>query len=73
MSGWKGLLQSKTFWGVVVSVAALVFGWSADTQAAVASQATELVTRLVELGGLALALYGRVKADTKIRGLFGKG
>ena len=73
MNGWKGLLLSKTFWGVVVSVLAMVFGWSAETQAAVAGQATELVVRLVEVGGMALALYGRVRADTKIRGLFGKG
>ncbi|WP_430229957.1 hypothetical protein [Nitrosomonas communis] len=58
----KGLLQSKTIWGALLSLLsslALMMGWDlGDTD-----QLAEHIAGLV--GGI-LAIYGRCKADCKI-------
>lgn len=56
----KGLVQSKTFWGVIIMVAPTVatwLGWSlseAETQG--------IITAGTEAFGALLALWGRIKA-----------
>jgi len=58
--GAKGMLTSKTAVGILVAVLPLLWralGWEfaeAETQA--------IAEQLVQLGGLALALYGRIDA-----------
>ena len=64
MKGMKGLLQSKTFWGVLVVVLIPVLqrvGIDIDDVTG-----TEIAGELVTLAGAALALYGRVTAKKKI-------
>ncbi|WP_430735157.1 hypothetical protein [Halodesulfovibrio aestuarii] len=64
----KGLLQSKTVWGCLVTILCLVlmqFGIEVDD-----GTKGELINQLVTLGGViasVFAIYGRVKADTKIK------
>lgn len=68
MNEVKGLLQSKTVWGCVVSILCIVFmqfGIEVDE-----SSKAELVNQLVTLGGViasVFAIYGRLKADTKVQ------
>lgn len=67
MNEVKGLLQSKTVWGCVVTILCMVlmqFGIEVDE-----GSKAELVNALVTLGGVfgsLFAIYGRCKADTKI-------
>ena len=64
----KGLLQSKTVWGCVVTILSIVlmqFGIEVDEGSKV-----ELVNQFVALGGVlasVFAIYGRVKADKKVK------
>lgn len=64
----KGLLQSKTVWGCVVSILCIVFmqfGIEVDQ-----SSKAELVNQLATFGGViasVFAIYGRLKADTKVQ------
>ncbi len=60
----KGLLQSKTFYGVVVVAVAWGFKSMGLEVADPAIQAT--AENVIALLGAALAIYGRVKAETKI-------
>ena len=68
MNEVKGLLQSKTVWGCVVSILCIVFmqfGIEFDE-----SSKAELVNQLATLGGViasVFAIYGRLKADTKVQ------
>jgi hypothetical protein len=62
MNDTKGLLTSKTFWGVVITVSAAVapkvFGYSVDE-----ALAMELVDETIMIIGGIFAIYGRVSAD----------
>ncbi|MEZ6852999.1 hypothetical protein [Halodesulfovibrio aestuarii] len=68
MDELKGLLKSKTVWGCAVSILCIVsmqFGIEVDD-----GTKGELINQLVTLGGViasVFAIYGRVKADTKIK------
>jgi hypothetical protein len=69
---FKGLLMSKTIWGVLIMVLGTILGWSAETQTVVTGFAMQAITAGMELFGAGLAVYGRVKAETKIKGITGK-
>lgn len=68
MTESKGLLSSKSFWGVVLMVLAIFserwFGF--DLGEATQSFLSE---QLVVIAGAALAIYGRVRAEKKIEGV----
>lgn len=71
MTDTKGLLQSKTFAGVVIMVisalAPLVnnhFGIMITAEDG--ANAVDMIAKAGELAGSALALYGRIKATKKI-------
>jgi len=65
----KGLLQSKTFWGMLL----MLFGYGAknwfdlDLSDATKSVITE---QLVIIGGAILTIIGRVQADKPVDGLY---
>lgn len=61
----KPWYTSKTIWGSIVAIAALVagaFGYSVGTEAQ-----GEIVTAIIGIIGGALAIYGRVKAVDKVK------
>lgn len=62
----KGLLQSKTIWGVIITILAAILGWNADTQALLAEQTMELVSAAFQAIGAGLAIYGRIKAEKQV-------
>lgn len=65
MEDVKGILQSKTVWGVIVMVLATLtprLGLDIGDQ-------TGLVTDITALIGAILAIYGRVKAVKKVGGV----
>lgn len=68
----KGLLQSKTTWGVLIAFLGMALGWAPEVQEVLAEDAVRLVSAAFELAGAALALYGRVAAHTEIRGLWAR-
>lgn len=68
--GWKGLVTSKTFWGVVVMLVGTALGWSPADQAATTNDVMTVVQGVATVAGAALAIYGRIKATKKIAGLF---
>lgn len=67
MNDVKGLLQSKTVWGCVVTILCMIllqFGIEVDE-----GSKSELVNAFVTLGGVGaslFAIYGRVKAEKKV-------
>ncbi|WP_027362177.1 hypothetical protein [Halodesulfovibrio aestuarii] len=64
----KGLLQSKTVWGCIVTILCMIL-MQFDIQVDEGVKG-ELVNQLVALGGVIasiFAIYGRVKADTTIK------
>ena len=68
----KPWYASRTIWGTIVSVLAVILtltlhrNVSADTQASVADLLCNSVPPLVAFVGQAVAIYGRVKAETTI-------
>ena len=59
----KGILQSKTIWGILVSVLALIlkkYGIGIDEAGT--------LTDLMALAGSIFAVYGRVTAKTTLQG-----
>lgn len=62
----KRRFQSKTLWGISIALAGMAmqyFGVSAEGQ----NQAMDLITKAVELIGLAWAWYGREVAQKAIK------
>lgn len=60
----KGLLQSKTFYGLVIAAVPMIaraMGYELGV-----GETEQLVESLVEFGGLALALYGRIRGVRRI-------
>lgn len=58
----KSLVLSKTFWGLVIAVAAPILakhGWTIDAE----GWSNDIMTFL----GAGLALYGRFKADRPVK------
>lgn len=68
----KGLLRSKATWGVLAALAGTALGWGPDDQQAIGSGASDVVTHGLQLAGLGLALWGRISAKTRIRGVLGR-
>ncbi len=68
MDETKPLLESRTFWGAVVSLtgAALTLGHYTLT-AEDAAKAVELISGIASAVGGLIAIYGRVAASKKIR------
>ena len=67
MDGYKGLLESKTFWGAVLSVIGALAGLFGYTFGPQEQQALILAgSTLTTAVGNILAVYGRVKATKRI-------
>ena len=65
MTDTKGILQSKTFFGLGLSLVGLImqqFGY--DATSLIGSE-----DLILQVAGLAVAGYGRIKAVKKVRGL----
>ena len=60
----KGLIQSKTSWGVVTMALPMVAGWFGLDLGVEAVQ--EIVSQVFVIGGGLFAIYGRLKAKTPI-------
>jgi uncharacterized membrane protein len=63
---------SKTIWGAIITVLAVVLGFfgvqvDAETQALLVDNAVAAATAITALVGVVLSIYGRIKADTKIK------
>lgn len=62
----KGLLQSKTIWGVIITAAGALLGWGAETQAVMTDQAMQAVSAGVQAVGAVMTIYGRIRAEKKV-------
>lgn len=69
MNEWKGLLKSKTVWGVICMIVGSFLGWGAEVQAEVADNVMLIVSGAFDIFGAGLAIYGRVKAKAEIKGV----
>ena len=69
MNETKSLLQSKTLWGLVISLLPTVLGLfhlHVTDAAAFAAGAQDIVDTVVTLGGAVFAAYGRIKATAAL-------
>ena len=66
MENWKGLLSSKTVWGVIVMVIGTALGWGAEAQEVITTSVMLIVSGVLEILGAVLAIYGRIKAEKRI-------
>jgi len=71
MTNTKPWYTSKAVWGGIVAAAAGVASLaghelSPETQAFLADQAVAIATSVATIVGGVLAIYGRIKAETKI-------
>lgn len=76
VTGAKGLIQSKTAWGVGILAGAAqlapAIAWAVTLLAGVLGYemgpeaAAEIAQRLIEIFGAGLAIYGRIKASRPI-------
>lgn len=69
MNQSKNWYESKTIWGVIISL----IGWVASEYFQIPVNVTttdpsagETIAQVIQLGGLIIAILGRIKADTKI-------
>ncbi len=72
MNGTKPWWESKTIWGSIITVVAVttgLFGIQIDpqTQAVLVDNVTALMSAGGAIMGAILGIYGRVKADKKVR------
>lgn len=67
MKGFKGILQSRTFWGALLAIVSAALGLAGYTFGAEDQQALiEVGTAIgTALGGL-IAIFGRISATKKI-------
>jgi hypothetical protein len=70
MNQSKNWYESKTIWGVIISL----IGWVASEYFKIPvnvtttnAEAAETVAKIIQLGGLIIAILGRLKVDTKIK------
>lgn len=73
MTETKPILASRTVWGALVAILATLAGLavSPDDQAramGLFDQALDVWDRLLALAGAALALWGRLRATTRVTG-----
>lgn len=67
MSETKPWYASRAIWGAVVGIASSAYLLTGHTVAPeIQSAAADLLAQLASIVGGALALYGRVKADSRI-------
>jgi uncharacterized membrane protein len=64
--------QSKTIWGAAITVAAVVAGFfgvdiPAEEQAVLTDSLVAVVSSIGALVGVGVSVYGRIKADTKLK------
>lgn len=66
---FKSKLKSKTVWGGVVALVAIVasVAFKIDITADVQALIVEHIMSLIAAGGALLAIYGRFKADKKLK------
>ncbi|MFQ5533456.1 MAG: hypothetical protein ACE5EM_01350 [Sphingomonadales bacterium] len=67
MNDRKSVLRSRTFWGAVVAIAAsLLQGFDITIGAAEQAALVNLIVTVAGCAGGLVAIYGRVKARTRI-------
>jgi hypothetical protein len=69
MNNSKNWYESKTIWGVIISL----IGWAASEYFKIPVNVTvtdpsaaQTVSQFIQLVGLVIAVFGRIKAETKI-------
>lgn len=63
----KTWYQSKTVWGALIAIAAsLLHGFGVELGASAQNELADLAVTLAGAAGGALAIYGRVKAESSI-------
>lgn len=62
----KGLLQSRTIWGVIITVLGAVLGWGTEMQTVLTDQTMLVVSAAVQAVGAVMTIYGRIKAEKKV-------
>ena len=63
----KNILKSKTFWGVIImAISSLLHFFNKDLSPDMQSELVNWLAGVGDLVGGALAIYGRVKADTSL-------
>ena len=69
MNQSKNWYESKTIWGVIISL----IGWAASEYFKIPVNVTttdpsaaQTVSQFIQLAGLVIAVFGRIKAETKI-------
>lgn len=64
----KNWYTSKTMWGIIISlVASLLNNFHIIMNDAAQTAAVDMIVQVVQYGGLLLAGYGRIKANTIIK------
>lgn len=69
MNDVKGLLRSKTVWGVILMILGTFFQWSSEDVKFLTEAAVNIVSLGLDLTGAVLAVYGRMKAEKNIKGV----
>lgn len=69
MNHSKNWYESRTIWGIIISI----LGWGASEYFKIPvnvtttdADAAQTVSQFIQLAGLAIAIFGRIKAETKI-------
>ena len=68
----KNWYQSKAVWGGIIAIVSGILGLfgktiSPEDQSWLADQAVQISTAVVSIAGAGLAIYGRFKADKRIK------
>jgi len=69
MTGVKGMLMSKTVWGVLLMILGTFFKWTGEDVKFLTEVAVNIVSLGTELVGAVLAVYGRMVAEKNIKGV----
>ena len=69
MSEFKGLLTSRTVWGVILMILGTFFKWNSEDVRFLTEAAVNVASLGLELTGAVLAIYGRMKAEKSIKGI----
>jgi hypothetical protein len=69
MNGVKGLLTSKTVWGVILMILGTFFKWTGEDVRFLTEAAVNIASLGLEFVGAVLAVYGRMRAEKSIKGI----